>query len=381
MTMPKPPNPIRPLLALAALAAARARRLRLRHEHAPTTQRGRVLFIQKCGICHAMAEAGTTAQIGPDLDDAFAAARAAGEGGDNDRRRRQGAGRVPAAEQRQPGGLDAGRHRQRPGPRGRRRLRRHVRRRARRGAARRCRAAPAPRSSPTTAAAAATRSPRRTRAASPGPNLDEVLPGQSAAMIDESIVDPNADDRQGLPGQRDAAELRRNADAEGTRRAGPVPDRNRPAGERLEEEPRAAEPRAAAGGRWHHPRRCAETASSISPQRYAKVTLVALAALALIVLTGAGVRLTGSGLGCPDWPKCYGGTVPPLDTHAVIEYGNRLLTGFVGLAVIAASVARLVPPALPLAPGPVRRAAAARRDRPGDPRRAGRQVPPRARAW
>jgi cytochrome c oxidase assembly protein subunit 15 len=67
------------------------------------------------------------------------------------------------------------------------------------------------------------------------------------------------------------------------------------------------------------------------------VTAVALASLALIVLTGAAVRLTGSGLGCPDWPKCYGGTVPPLDTHAVIEYANRLLTGFVGLAVIAAS--------------------------------------------
>jgi heme a synthase len=75
----------------------------------------------------------------------------------------------------------------------------------------------------------------------------------------------------------------------------------------------------------------------IGPQLYAKVALVALAALALIVLTGAAVRLTGSGLGCPDWPKCYGGTVPPLETHAVIEYGNRLLTGFVGLAVIAAS--------------------------------------------
>jgi cytochrome c oxidase assembly protein subunit 15 len=76
----------------------------------------------------------------------------------------------------------------------------------------------------------------------------------------------------------------------------------------------------------------------ISPERYAQVTIVALAALALIVLTGAAVRLTGSGLGCPDWPKCYGGTTPPLEYHAVIEYGNRLLTGFVGFAVIAASV-------------------------------------------
>jgi heme a synthase len=74
----------------------------------------------------------------------------------------------------------------------------------------------------------------------------------------------------------------------------------------------------------------------ISPQLYATVAAVALASLALIVVTGAAVRLTGSGLGCPDWPKCYGQTVAPLETHAIIEYTNRLLSGLVGLAVIAA---------------------------------------------
>jgi heme a synthase len=75
----------------------------------------------------------------------------------------------------------------------------------------------------------------------------------------------------------------------------------------------------------------------ISRERYAQVAAVALGALALIVLTGAGVRLTDSGLGCPDWPKCYGGTAPPLESHAIIEFGNRILTAFVGFAVIAAA--------------------------------------------
>jgi cytochrome c oxidase assembly protein subunit 15 len=76
----------------------------------------------------------------------------------------------------------------------------------------------------------------------------------------------------------------------------------------------------------------------ISPERYAQVTMVALIALVLIVFTGSAVRLTGSGLGCPDWPKCHGGYVAPAQINAWIEYGNRLLTGFVGLAVIAASL-------------------------------------------
>src|SRR3954453_15770226 len=81
-----------------------------------------------------------------------------------------------------------------------------------------------------------------------------------------------------------------------------------------------------------------KTRLGISRERHAQVTLVALAALSLIVLTGAGVRLTGSGLGCPYWPKGYGATTPPLESHAVIEYTNRLITGIVGLAVIAAAL-------------------------------------------
>jgi cytochrome c oxidase assembly protein subunit 15 len=77
---------------------------------------------------------------------------------------------------------------------------------------------------------------------------------------------------------------------------------------------------------------------TISPERYQQVAFISLVALALIVTTGAAVRLTGSGLGCPDWPRCYGRVVAPLELHAVIEFTNRMLSGFVGLAVIAASI-------------------------------------------
>jgi heme a synthase len=77
---------------------------------------------------------------------------------------------------------------------------------------------------------------------------------------------------------------------------------------------------------------------AVTPTQYRRVAYITLAALTLIVLTGAAVRLTGSGLGCPDWPKCYGSALPPLSTHALIEFGNRALSGLVGVMTVLAAV-------------------------------------------
>jgi len=190
-------NPIRLLLLLIALAA-----VALPASGCGTTtadpNRGRVLFVQKCGVCHTMAQAGTTAQIGPNLDDAFAAARAAGEGGDtvegvvkaqveyprpsnddpavsmpadvvtgqdlDDVAAYVGlyAGVPGAAPPRVPGGPGAQVF-------------------ANNGCGG-CHTLSAAKSGGVT-----------------GPNLDEVLPGQTSAMVHESIVDPNAEIAKGYP--------------------------------------------------------------------------------------------------------------------------------------------------------------------------------------
>src|SRR5436309_13083282 len=76
---------------------------------------------------------------------------------------------------------------------------------------------------------------------------------------------------------------------------------------------------------------------TVTPSLYARITTIALALLTAIVFTGAAVRLTGSGLGCPTWPECHGAVIQTeLDTHGAIEYGNRLLTGVVGVGAILA---------------------------------------------
>lgn len=79
--MPRVRKLTTPLLALVALIA-----LSVVASGCGTTdadpERGRALFIQKCGECHAMAQAGTSAEIGPNLDHAFAAARAIGNDSD-----------------------------------------------------------------------------------------------------------------------------------------------------------------------------------------------------------------------------------------------------------------------------------------------------------
>jgi heme a synthase len=77
---------------------------------------------------------------------------------------------------------------------------------------------------------------------------------------------------------------------------------------------------------------------AVTPVEYRRVADATLAALTLIVFTGAAVRLTGSGLGCPNWPKCGGSALPPLSTHALIEFGNRAVSGIVGVMTVVAAV-------------------------------------------
>jgi cytochrome c oxidase assembly protein subunit 15 len=73
---------------------------------------------------------------------------------------------------------------------------------------------------------------------------------------------------------------------------------------------------------------------SVTPRQFRLASYIALVALSLIVLTGAAVRLTDSGLGCENWPKCGGTPLPPLSYHALVEFGNRAVSGVVGAITV-----------------------------------------------
>jgi mono/diheme cytochrome c family protein len=195
--MPRPSKLIPPLLVLAALLALVVSASGCGTTSADTA-RGRTLFRLKCGVCHTLAQAGTTAQVGPNLDDAFASARENG----NDSETIEGvvkaqveyprpnngnpavsmppdivtgqdlddvaayvgewAGVAGAAPPQVPGGPGAQVF-------------------ANNGCGT-CHTLAAAGSGGVT-----------------GPNLDEVLPGQSEAMIEESVVNPNAQIAKGYP--------------------------------------------------------------------------------------------------------------------------------------------------------------------------------------
>lgn len=81
----------------------------------------------------------------------------------------------------------------------------------------------------------------------------------------------------------------------------------------------------------------------VAPTLFRRLSIVAAALLALIVVTGATVRLTSSGLGCPTWPKCtQTSLVAPASYHALVEFVNRVVTFLVGVFVALVALASLM---------------------------------------
>jgi heme a synthase len=76
------------------------------------------------------------------------------------------------------------------------------------------------------------------------------------------------------------------------------------------------------------------TQLTVTPRQFRIAAYATLVALTVIVFSGAAVRLTDSGLGCENWPKCGGTPLPPLSSHALIEFGNRVVGFVVGILTV-----------------------------------------------
>jgi cytochrome c oxidase assembly protein subunit 15 len=77
----------------------------------------------------------------------------------------------------------------------------------------------------------------------------------------------------------------------------------------------------------------------VTPRQFSRLALLSFIGSGLIVISGAAVRLTGSGLGCPDWPSCYKHQLTAqASLHPIIEFSNRLVT----IALIVVFIATVV---------------------------------------
>src|SRR5689334_21980231 len=86
----------------------------------------------------------------------------------------------------------------------------------------------------------------------------------------------------------------------------------------------------------------------VSPSLFRALVVTSAGALWLIIVTGATVRLTASGLGCEAWPGCHPGQpFPENSIHSFIEFGNRLVGGVVIIATLVTAIVAWRVPGLP----------------------------------
>ena len=81
----------------------------------------------------------------------------------------------------------------------------------------------------------------------------------------------------------------------------------------------------------------------VTPSRFRRLAVVTTALLAAIVVSGAAVRLTSSGLGCPTWPRCTDTSlIAPPSYHALVEFVNRVVSALVGVVVALVAIASVL---------------------------------------